>query len=341
MAKAKKQLALALQGGGSHGAITWGVLDRLLEETDLSLNGFSGTSAGAMNATVLAYGLHVGGREKARQLLSKFWRKVAESAALSPIQPSAFDVLFGQGNMDYSPSYWIGEALSSVWSPYQLNPLGINPLQCILEEVVDDFDALRANEDIHLFVCATNVRRGCARIFSRSEISAKAVLASACLPTVYQAVNIDGEDYWDGGFIGNPPLDPLIQVGQKDILIVQITPIHIRQRPWTAAEIKDRISELSFNASLMHELRGIHFVDRLLDAGIDLPSKYRNIYLHSINPELEIQHLGQSSMVNARWPFLRHLFHLGRQQAEDWLKENGRHIGKKSTFQPPGLYCVE
>jgi len=248
MRKAKKELALALQGGGSHGAITWGVLDRLLEEENLTLNGFSGTSAGAMNAAVLAYGLHLGGRGKARQLLSVFWRKVADSAVASPVQPSAFDLLFGQGNMDYSPAYWFNEAVSSVWSPYQLNPLDINYLQGILEEVIDDFEALQADENIQLFVCATNVRKGCARIFRRSEISSKAVMASACLPTVYQAVTIDHEDYWDGGFIGNPPLNPLIQAGLKDILVVQVTPVHVQETPRTAAEIKDRISELSFNA---------------------------------------------------------------------------------------------
>lgn len=338
MSKEVKQLALALQGGGAHGAITWGVLDRLLEEETLILNGFSGTSAGAMNAAVLAYGLHLGGRKKARLLLTEFWRKVANSAVASPVQPSAFDLLFGQGNMDYSPAYWISEAVSSVWSPYQLNPLGVNPLETILEEVIDNFDALRSDQTIQLFVCATNVRKGCARIFSRSEITEKAILASACLPSIYQAVTIDGEDYWDGGFIGNPPLEPLIQSGMKDILIVQITPVHILRTPRTAAEIKDRISELSFNSSLMHELRGIRFVDRLLEDGVALPSRYDRIFLHSINPESNIQHLGQSSMVNVRWSFLRRLFHLGRQQADNWLRDNFRHIGEKSTFTPPELY---
>lgn len=339
MSKSKKQLALALQGGGSHGAITWGVLDRLLEEPDLAFNGFSGASAGAMNAAVLAYGLHQGGRETARERLTEFWREVAESASLSPIQPSAFDLLFGRGNLDYSPSYWMSQAITGVWSPYQLNPLHINPLEYILEKVIDDFTALQKDERFQIFVCATNVRRGCARIFHRTELTAKAVTASACLPSVYPAIKIDGEEYWDGGFIGNPPLEPLIRAGCKDILIVQITPVSIRETPKTTAGIKDRINELSFNASLMHELRGILFVDRLLEAGVNLPEKYRQIHLHNINPEDDIQYLGQSSMANARWSFLRSLFRLGRRHGEEWLAQHARHIGKQSTFQGPGLYC--
>lgn len=339
MKKTTKRLALALQGGGSHGAITWGVLDRLLEEDKLELHGFSGTSAGAMNAAVLAYGLHKGGRDEARKRLGIFWREIADSAATSPLQPSPFDVLFGEGNMDYSPAYWLAETISSVWSPYQLNPLGLNPLRNTLEKVIDDFEALQRDDEIELFVCATNVRKGCARIFDRSEMTSAAIMASACLPNVYQAVQIDGEDYWDGGFIGNPPLEPLLKAACKDVLIVQITPVNIRKTPTSAAEIKDRISELSFNASLMHELRGVDFVDRLLDSGVKLPEKYRNVYYHSINPEVEIQHLGQSSMVNARWSFLRRLFHLGRQQADEWLNKNYQSIGKKSTFVRPELFC--
>ena len=332
-----KKLALALQGGGSHGAITWGVLDRLLEEKGLELEAWSGTSAGAMNAAVLAYGLKTGGPVQAQKLLGQFWRAVSDTAQLSLLQPSFYDVLFGEGNMDHSPAYWWTETLSSIWSPYQLNPSNVNPLQNILKEVVTDFSILQ-DDSCKLFVCATNVRSGNAKIFAGKQLSAKAVLASACLPNAYQAVTIDGESYWDGGFMGNPPLYPLIRAGCKDILLVQITPVNIKEVPDTANEIKDRLTEISFNSSLLHELRGISFVNRLLKEGVKLDPRYKNLHLHSINPEDEITHLHKSSMLNARWNFLCELRDLGRKQADEWLQNHYKHIGAKSTFELPVMY---
>ncbi|MCB0549542.1 MAG: patatin-like phospholipase family protein [Phaeodactylibacter sp.] len=328
--KETRSLSLALQGGGSHGAVTWGVLDRFLEEEKLGLEGFSGTSAGAMNATLLAYGLHVEGRDKARELLHDFWKRVSDMAALSPIQPSPWDVLFGGGNMDFSPGFMIAEVASMFVSPYQANPLDFNPLQDILEELVD-FRALRSCQVTKLFVCATNVRRGRARVFSLPEISCQAVMASACIPYIYKAVHIDGEDYWDGGFMGNPPIFPLIDAGCKDIMLVQINPINIDKTPTSSTEIRDRINELSFNSSLMLEMRRIAFVDRLLDAGVDLGPEFRKIYIHSINPEQEMQPLNLSSKLNARWDFLCRLRDIGRQKADEWLAENFNRIGKEST----------
>jgi NTE family protein len=328
--KNKTRLSLALQGGGAHGALTWGVLDRLLEEEKLELEGFSGTSAGAMNAAVLAYGLHIGGAEKARELLRQFWKRVSEYASYSHLQPNLFDLWFGKGNMDNSWGFLGSEIVSIFLSPYQFNPLDINPLRTILEEVVD-FEELKMCKVTKLFVSATNVKKGRAKVFSLEEMSTDAVLASACLPYLYKAVTIDGEDYWDGGFMGNPPLFPLIDAGCTDIMVVQINPINIERTPATSSEIRDRINELSFNSSLMLEMRRIAFVDKLLDMGINPQDKFRKIFLHHINPEESVQHLNLSSKLNTRWDFLLELFEIGRQQADLWLKEQGKFIGKKTT----------
>jgi NTE family protein len=332
-----KKLALALQGGGSHGAITWGVLDRLLEEEDIELEGFSGTSAGAMNATVLAYGLHLEGPAKARELLDTFWRQVAEAAAFSPMQPAPWDLLFGKGNMDYSPGFLMGETASLYVSPYMTNPFNINPLRNILEDTVD-FDSLKHCSATKLYVCATNVRRGRARVFDLPEISADAVMASACLPTVFKAVTIDGEDYWDGGYMGNPPMFPLIDAGCTDIMLVQINPINIEQTPRSSTEIRDRINELSFNSSLMLEMRRIAFVDRLLDQGIDLGEGFHKIFIHNINPEAEVQDLNMSSKLNANWQFLQQLKAVGREKAEAWLAQHKDKIGVEHSTDIRGTF---
>ena len=332
-----KYLSLALQGGGSHGAITWGVLDRLLEEERLVLEGFSGTSAGAVNAALLAYGLHLEGREKARELLHRFWQQVAKSAAYSPIQPSLWDVWFGNGNMDFSPGFMVAEAATMFVSPYQFNPLDVNPMRNLLAELID-FEALRACKVTKLFVCATNVRRGRARVFDLPHITVDAILASSCIPYIFQAVHIDGEDYWDGGFMGNPPIFPLIDAGCKDIMVVQINPINIDHIPTTSTEIRDRINELSFNSSLMLEMRHIALVDRLLDAGVDLGPKFRKIYIHNINPEAEVQHLNLSSKLNARWDFLLQLRDVGRRKADEWLQEHFDMVGKASTCDVRGTF---
>ena len=325
-----KYLALGLQGGGSHGAITWGALDRLLQEERLVLEGFSGTSAGAVNAALLAYGLHLEGRDKARELLYQFWKQVADEAAWSPMQPAPWDALFGGGNMDFSPGFVMAEIASRFVSPYQFNPLGLNPMRDILERLID-CEALRSCKVTKLFVCATNVRRGRAKVFDLPHISIDAILASACMPQIFKAVTIDGEDYWDGGFMGNPPLYPLIDAGCRDIMLVQVNPINVEKTPTTANEIRDRVSELSFNSSLMLEMRRIAFVDRLLDEGIDLGPGFHKIFIHNISPETELQNLNLSSKLNARWEFLLKLREIGYQKADEWLAEHFDAIGQRST----------
>ncbi len=327
-----KTLDLALQGGGSHGAFTWGVIERLLEDERLQIDGLCGTSAGAMNATVVAYGLMQGGRKGAIDLLYKFWKKIADEQKFSFIQPSLYEKWFGDGGkLDYSPAYQMLDFFIMMFSPYQFNPLDYNPLESILESLVD-FEALKSYKGCKLFVCATNVCTGRAKIFSGEEISLKAVMASACLPFLFKAVEIDGNYYWDGGYMGNPPIFPLINDTEtSDILLIQINPIRIKEVPRTADEIRDRINTLSFNTSLMHEMRRVNLIQRLLQLGLNLDGKSRKINIHHINPEELMSEMSVSSKLNADWKFLLRLRAHGREAAEKWLSENYEKIGVEST----------
>jgi len=256
----------ALQGGGSHGAFTWGVLDRLLEEPWLRIAGISGTSAGAMNAAVLADGWVDGGAEGARAALGKFWQRVSRAAAFSPLQRSPLDRLLGRWTLDTSPAYVFMDLMSRVLSPYALNPLDLNPLRRILAESID-FRRL-ATSPIKLFITATSVRTGRGRIFRNAEITAEVLLASACLPTMFRAIEIDGEPYWDGGFTGNPTITPLVrETDAHDSILIQINPRERSETPRTAADILNRLNEISFNSPLMKELRMIALLRQVADPG--------------------------------------------------------------------------
>jgi NTE family protein len=326
-----KRINVALQGGGSHGAFAWGVLDRLLEDGRLIVDGVCGTSAGAMNATVLAYGMHRGGQQGARDMLNEFWRRVGESARTSPLQPTWLDQLMGPGNMDFNPLWGAFDFLSRVLSPYQLNPGNWHPLRELLEELID-FESLRSCHDTKLFLCATNVKSGRIKVFDTHHVSVNAVLASACLPFMFQAVEVDGEHYWDGGYMGNPPIYPLIYGTQtRDVLIIQINPVEIPAVPTTAREIFDRINTLSFNSSLMREMRAIHFVTKLIDEGHLDPTAYKRINVHTVGAGEEMGRLGVSSKLNASWDFLLHLHELGRRKAQDWLEQGFQQVGQEST----------
>lgn len=329
-----KSIDLALQGGGSHGAFTWGVLERLLEDERVKLEGLCGTSAGAMNAVMVAHGLQLDGREGAIELLNKFWRAISSSQTFSPLQPSILDEIKGEGGLEYSPAYIMMEAFSTLVSPYQLPLTKLNPLRDILLNLVD-FDRLQNCEKTKLFVCATNVRTSRPKVFTAQDISVDAVLASSCLPQLFRAVEIDGEYYWDGGFMGNPPIFPLIRnTSTSDILIVQINPINIRDVPETPSEIRDRVNELSFNSSLMHEMRRIFLMQKILDSGVKLPGEhreFRDVYLHNINPEKQIAHYTTSSKLNASWSHLQRLKKIGKNAASEWLNENYENLGHAST----------
>lgn len=327
----KKSLNLALQGGGSHGAYTWGVLDYLLEDGRISIEGISGTSAGAMNATILAQGYMRGGIDGARQSLEDFWRAVSKAGALSPIKRSPLDVLTGNWSFDLSPSYFFYDLISHLSSPYDFNPLNINPLKELLESQVD-FDLVRSCKHLKLFIAATNVRTGKIKVFEREELTADMVMASACLPELYQAVNIDGESYWDGGYVGNPPLYPLFGAKSKDIVIVQINPIERNEIPRTAREIANRANEISFNTSLLRELRSIEFVQRLVKSEKVDKDHYSNIHVHRIEATDEINPLSASSKLNAEWEFLKKLCDIGRASAQQFLDQHYETIGKHSSL---------
>jgi NTE family protein len=299
-----KTVNLALQGGGAHGAFTWGVLDRLLEDSRFQIDGVSATSAGAMNAVVLAHGLTVGGREVAKDALANFWRKISESTSKSIFHRSWLDRLANNHSLEHSPAYIFFDYLTRVLSPYQFNPLNYNPLKSILEEVVD-FEELRRQCAIKLFVCATNVRTGKARVFTNDEICVMRVLASACVPFIYQAVEIDGEHYWDGGYMGNPALFPLIYgCDSRDIIVIHVNPTERLDIPKTAPEIMSRISEISFNSSLFREMRAIAFVTKLIDDIKVTDKGLKRMLIHAIDADDVMQGLEVTSKLNAHWGFL-------------------------------------
>jgi NTE family protein len=320
---------LALQGGGSHGAFTWGVLDRLLEENWLQIDGISGTSAGAMNAAALASGYALGGAEGARASLENFWRRVANAAILSPFQRTPLDRLLGRWSLDYSPMYIATDLMARLLSPYDMHPWACNPLQRILAETIDFSALVRGN--IKLFVTATNVHTGRGRIFRNAEITPEVLLASACLPTMFQAVEIDGEPYWDGGYSGNPTMTPLVrECKSHDTIIVPINPIERPGTPRSARDILDRLNEVSFNSVLLKELKMIAVLRRVVDPGDGEGALWANMRLHYVKNSLMTE-LGASSKLNAEWEFLSMLRAAGRGAAEAFLSENAENLGRRSS----------
>ncbi len=334
----RKEIELALQGGGAHGAFTWGVLDRLLEDGRLHIEGLSGTSAGAMNGAIVADGIVRGGYDVARERLQEFWSAVSDAGRFSPIRRSPIDVLFGRWSLDHSPGYLAAEAMSRIFSPYDFNPLDINPLRDIVAEHVD-FDRVNRCTDLKLFITATNVRTGRPKIFRQPEISVEALMASACLPTLFQAVEIDGEAYWDGGFMGNPALFPLVdECDARDTIIVQINPIERNELPTTAADIANRVNEITFNASLIKELRSIGFLWEVIHHENLKRDEYRDARIHRIHGGDTMLNLSVSSKFNAEWDFLVYLRDAGREAAGQWLEDHYDDIGRVSTFNISGLF---
>lgn len=320
---------LALQGGGSHGAFTWGVLDRLLEEPWLRIEAISGTSAGAMNAAVLADGWTEGGAPGARAALDAYWERVAMAATFSPLQRTLIDRLLGRWSLDYSPVFVAFDLMSRLFSPYDLNPRGFNPLTAILDESID-FKRL-ARSPIKLFITATNVHTGRGRIFRNAELTPDVLLASACLPTMFQAIEIDGEPYWDGGFAGNPTITPLIRESNaQDTILVQINPRIRPGTPRAANEILNRLNEVSFNAALMKELRMIALMRHVADPGSGEGWRWAKMRTHRIMTDM-MTDLGYSSKLNGERAFLVMLREEGRRSADAFLKAHGDDVGRRST----------
>jgi NTE family protein len=331
----RKKLNLALQGGGAHGAFTWGVLDRILEDDRIELEGISGASAGAMNAAVAAQGLMAGGRDGARRALETFWMRISEFAYFSPFQRSLLDKALGNWNLDDSPTTHMVEAFQRILSPYQFNPLNNDPLRAVLASTIDD-ETLRRCDVVKLFISATNVETGRIKVFSGAELSLDALLASACLPMLFQAVEIDGAPYWDGGYMGNPAIFPLIYGCEcPDVAIVQINPLTRQGTPKTISAILDRLNEITFNSSLVQEMRAIAFVQKLIESeSLVGPESQRlkRMHIHWISAEADIAALGVTTKMNVERAFLLYLRDIGRAAADLWLEANFDSIGVNSSI---------
>lgn len=333
-----KRVNLALQGGGSHGAFTWGVLDHLLADGRLEIAAISGTSAGAMNAVALADGFTAGGAEGARAKLEHFWRSISEAARHSPLKRSPIDVMMGDWSLERSFGYKWMDMMTRMFSPYQLNPLDMNPLRDLVESCID-FDCVRHCTGIRLFISATNVETGRVKVFDSRKLTADMVMASACLPQLYKAVVIDGVPYWDGGFMGNPALFPFhTESDTADTVIVQINPVERKGVPMSAHDIQNRLNEITFNSSLLRELRSIDFVARLIDEGKLDPAQYRRAHIHIIENQDALSPLGASSKVNAEWAFLTRLRDLGRETAAAWLDRHVADIGVRGTVDLRAMF---
>lgn len=333
-----KRIKLALQGGGAHGAFTWGVLDRILEDGRLEIDAISGTSAGAMNAVALANGYSEGGVDGAREKLELFWHTMSESALHSPVKRAPIDVLMGNWSLDRSVGYHAMDALSRVFSPYQLNPLNMNPLRDVLEDCID-FTCVHNCTKIKLYISATNVETGKVKVFDSRHLTADMVLASACLPNVFQAVVIDDVPYWDGGYMGNPALFPFHNSHEcADIAVIQINPVERKGIPRTPQDIQNRVNEIAFNSSLLKELRAIDFVDRLISEGKLDETRYQRERIHIIENQDALIPLGASSKMNTEWAFLTHLRDLGQETATQWLEAHFNDIGERSTVDLRAMF---
>lgn len=320
----------ALQGGGAHGAFSWGVLDRVLELPGLQLDGISGTSAGAMNAAVLADGYAEGGSDGARAALERFWRRVSDAARLSPLRRGPLEVLLGNWTLDNSPMFVAMDLASRVFSPYDLGVAAFNPLRDILARSID-FDRLRRSP-VKIFITATNVQTGRGRVFRNAELSMDALLASACLPTMYKAIEIDGEPYWDGGYAGNPTITPLVrECDASDTILVQVNPIHRPGTPKSARDILNRLNEISFNSPLVKELRMIALLRRAACPTKTESALWAQMRIHRIASDWMVK-LGASSKFIAEWRFLQKLRDEGRRCADAFIAAHGRDLGRRSSL---------
>ncbi|MFM9889089.1 MAG: patatin-like phospholipase family protein [Rickettsiales bacterium] len=326
------RLNLALQGGGSHGAFTWGVLDRLLEEEDIEIVGISGTSAGAMNAAMLVEGMNEGGRARAKEQLEEFWRAISVAAAMyAPAsQQAPISTIPGMEQFGWLGIFNPMEMLSRMLSPYEMNPLNLNPLRDILAGTLK---CENLHHGIRLFVTATNVETGHARIFRDEEVSIDALMASATLPFLYQAVEIEGVPYWDGGYMGNPSLWPLFyKTDCPDLMLVQINPLYRRGTPKHMLDIMNRLNEISFNSSLLAEMRAIHFVKKMMHEGKLSDKSHTDIHMHCIFPPEDLHAMSASTKMFASWEFFQLLNKAGREQMENWLRDHKKSLGKHSTI---------
>lgn len=337
----KRQISLALQGGGAHGAFTWGVLDRLLEEEDIEIAAISGTSAGALNGAALKAGLVAGGREAARARLAALWQQVGEIGDLQSIAPWFQPFLPMLRLMQQSAAMMMpvspAQLATQLYSPYAWGQLWQNPLEPVVRQF--DFSEICADCGPAFFVGATNVRSGRARIFRGQEITPEALMASACLPSVFQAVEIDGEAYWDGGFTGNPALWPLYHRElPDDLLIVHVNPLRRESLPQTPVEIQERMSEISFNVSLLSELRSVAFVKRLRAAGQIAPGQMKDVRVHMIHDDPLMNDLSGATKLQPGKALIDRLFGAGQLACEAFLASHGAKIGHEPSVNLGELF---
>jgi NTE family protein len=321
------RINLALQGGGAHGAFTWGVLDRLLEDEELEINWVSATSAGAVNAVAVASGFSEGGKTSARNKLRSVWEAVHKAGVPDLLRLNPF--LYGLSRTPHLAQ------MASLWSPYEFNPLGFDPLRRLLSESID-FERLRNNSPIELLIAATEVATGRARIFRRNEITVDAVLASACLPTLHHAVEIDGVAYWDGGFSSNPDIKTLaMESPVEDTLIVQLNPLVRHALPTGVREISLHANRLAFNAPLIREVELIETVRECQQGRIGGPrgrfSRLATHRFHLIEAGRYTAALSPDSTMKPDWQLLSYLFSAGRDEAEKWLSLHRSSIGRRSS----------
>jgi NTE family protein len=335
-----KKISLGLQGGGSYGAFGWGVLDRLLDDARLDIDSISAVSAGAINAVVLADGYaHGGGPQGARRSLEKFWNALGQAALLGPLRPSPLDLIMGRHSIETSPGYLMLQLATATLSPVQLNPLNIHPLSSLLGSLVD-FERVRACTPLRLFVSATNVRTGKGRIFTRGELDVTKVMASAALPQVFAPVHVDGEAYWDGSFVGNPPLAPLVdEAGAGDIVLVQNNPVARSGLPLSMADVHSRTNEIAFNIALLREISAIQHMGSVVDEEHSGCVRQGAVRLHLVSGSEVLRETSLSSKFNTDWSFIKHLHGLGQAAAERWLAQHVDSLGVQSTLQLDQVYA--
>jgi NTE family protein len=336
-----RPVSLGLQGGGTYGAFTWGVLDRLLDEETLVFDSLSGSSSGAVNAVVLADGYALGGgRRGAQQALNRFWTTLGQLATFSPLQPTLLDRMAGRWTMAHSPAYQLLEMAGALAGPVLEIPVTLNPLRNLLSSLVN-FERVRACEELQLFIAATNVRTGTGRIFTRAELDPQRVLASACLPTVFAAVEVDGESYWDGSYVANPPLAPLVERPPRDLIVVQNNPVARASLPRSMADISNRSNEIAFNISFVREISALQHANGVPDEERGADMKFSPMRLHMISGTATLGEYGISSKFNPELPFLRHLHDCGAKAADDWLREHGASLGKRSSLSKTPVFYAD
>ncbi len=341
----RKTVNIALQGGGAHGALAWGILDALLEDDRIDVEGFTATSAGTMNALAFAQGIHEGGREGARKKLEEFWWEVSKAGVIfSPVHGNPVERFLGIGSGENPFSYFMFDTMTRMFSPYQFNPLDFNPLKDVIERVID-FDKINACDKLKLFFSATNVRTGKVKVFKNEDISIDVALASACLPFLFKAVEIKGEHYWDGGYTGNPSLYPLFyQTDSNDIILIHLNPLYREEVPTTAPAIMNRINEISFNDSLLKELRAIAFVKKLIEHDMirdEYKHMYKDLLVHPVRADDMMKEFSVASKFETDWDFLLKLRDAGREGMKTWLEQHYDNLGNRPSVDLNAEFLTE